>query len=176
MANNNQDRIDLLRKVYSKSEYTKIIDTEFNQLGQISVEEEEAQQVTVDQFFDYYNELFYEIPAQGETNSHAYLIKTSAEYINFDEVNEEIAALRQEITSLREELLDVEKENANLLLSVANEQVPIGDEVNSDLADVEGTSTDGAQIVGSGLSSTSNASSGGSTVVGGASSGGGGGY
>ena len=25
MANNNQDRIDLLRKVYSKSEYTKSI-------------------------------------------------------------------------------------------------------------------------------------------------------
>ena len=73
-------------------------------------------------------------------------------------------------------MLDVEKENANLLLSMANEQVPIGDEVNSVLADVEGTSTDGAQIVGSGLSSTSNASSGGSTVVGGASSGGGGGY
>ena len=54
MANNNQDRIDLLRKVYSKSEYTKIIDTEFNQLGQISVNEEEAQEVTVEQFFDYY--------------------------------------------------------------------------------------------------------------------------
>ena len=84
MANNNQDRIDLLRKVYSKSEYIKIIDTEFNQLGQISINEEEAQEVTVEQFFDYYNELFYEIPAEGETNSHAFLIRTSTEYINFD--------------------------------------------------------------------------------------------
>ena len=118
MANNNQDRIDLLRKVYSKSEYTKIIDTEFNQLGQISINEEEAQEVTVEQFFDYYNELFYEIPAEGETNSHAFLIRTSTEYINFDEVNEEIAALRAEITSLREELLAVEKENINQIASI----------------------------------------------------------
>ena len=71
MTHKNPQRIDLLRKVYSKSEYIKVIDTEFNQLGQLSVEEEEAQEVTVDQFFDYYNELFYEIPAEGDTNSHA---------------------------------------------------------------------------------------------------------
>ena len=69
-----------------------------------------------------------------------------------------------------------EKENANLLLSVANEQVPAGQEINSDLPAIDGTSTDGSQIVGPGLSTNSNASSGGSTVVGGASSGGGGGY
>ena len=35
MAHKNPQQIDLLRQVYSKSEYTKIIDTEFNQLGQI---------------------------------------------------------------------------------------------------------------------------------------------
>ena len=169
-------QIDLLRKVYSKSEYPKIIDTSFNQLGQTTVEEDLNNEVTVEQFFDYYNDLFYEIPEQGETNSHAFLIKTSSEYINFDEINEEIAALREEITSLREELLATEKENANLLLSVANEQVPAGEEINSDLPAIDGTSTDGAQITGPGLSTNSNASSGGSTVVGGASSGGGGGY
>ena len=171
MANNNQDRIDLLRKVYSKSEYTKIIDTEFNQLGQVSVADEEAQEVTVDQFFDYYNELFYEIPAEGETNSHAFLIKTSTEYINFDEINEEIAALRAEITSLREELLAVEKENANQIASISGNQVDELDEINSELdintEDTADTATGGAGIPGPAVV-------GGSVSSGGASSGGGG--
>ena len=171
MANNNQDRIDLLRKVYSKSEYTKIIDTEFNQLGQVSVADEEAQEVTVDQFFDYYNELFYEIPAEGETNSHAFLIKTSTEYINFDEINEEIAALRAEITSLREELLTVEKENANQIASISGNQVDELNEINSELnintEETADTATGGAMIVGPGVV-------GGSVSSGGASSGGGG--
>ena len=170
MANNNQDRIDLLRKVYSKSEYTKIIDTEFNQLGQISINEEEAQEVTVEQFFDYYNELFYEIPAEGETNSPAFLIRTSTEYINFDEVNEEIAALRAEITSLREELLAVEKENINQIASISGDQVDELDEINSELdlntEDTADTATGGAMISGPGIV-------GGGVSSGGASSGGG---
>ena len=99
------DRIDLMRKVYSKSEYIKTINTNFSQLGVTTVEEEEENEVTVEQFFGYYNDLFYDIPAEGETNSHVYLVETSGEYINFDEINEEIIALREEITGLRKELL-----------------------------------------------------------------------
>tara|TARA_R100001244_G_scaffold124916_1_gene94835 strand:+ start:1246 stop:1737 length:492 start_codon:yes stop_codon:yes gene_type:complete len=104
------DRIDLMRKVYSKSEYIKIIDTNFSQLGVTTVEEDEENEVTVEQFFGYYNDLFYDIPAEGETNSHAYLVETSGEYIGFDAINEEIQALREEITGLREELLQTQIE------------------------------------------------------------------
>ena len=49
--------------------------------------------------------LFYEIPVFGPTNSHEYLVKTSGEYINFDEDNEIIAALQKEIAQLRQDLL-----------------------------------------------------------------------
>ena len=62
---------------------------------------------TVNQFFDYYNQLFFDIPKFGETNSHAYLIKTSQEYIGQSLVNEEIQALTAEINNLRQQLLDV---------------------------------------------------------------------
>ena len=97
MGNASKERVDLERKVYSKTEYPKIIDTKFSQLGVVSVTNQIENTFTVEQFFLKYNELFYEIPAFGDTNSHEYLIKTSSEYINFDQDNDIIAALQKEI-------------------------------------------------------------------------------
>ena len=57
-----------------------------------------------------YNNLFYDIPANGETNSHEFLVKTSGEYINYDQIQEEIEALREEIKGLREENLELQVE------------------------------------------------------------------
>ena len=98
-------KVDLIKKTYSKTEYSKVIDTKFSQLGVVSLNEQIENTVTVNQFFESYNNLFYDIPALGETNSHEYLIKTSGEYINFDQDSQEIEALRAEITSLRRDLL-----------------------------------------------------------------------
>ena len=36
----NTEKVDLIRKVYSKTEYPKIVDTKFQQLGVISVNED----------------------------------------------------------------------------------------------------------------------------------------
>ena len=98
---------DLSKEVFSKSQYQNTIDTNFNQL--ITPQNEIAGDVlpTVNQFFDYYNQLFFDIPKFGETNSHTYLIKTSQEYIGQSLVNEEIQALTAEITNLRQQLLGV---------------------------------------------------------------------
>ena len=63
---------------------------------------------TVEEFFNLYDELFYDIPALGETNSHEYLVRTSGEYINFEEQSEIIEALQQEISLLREENLQLQ--------------------------------------------------------------------
>ena len=52
-----------------------------------------------------YNELFFDIPETGPTNSHEFLIQRSSEYINFEPNNEEIQALQDEIAQLRTELL-----------------------------------------------------------------------
>jgi hypothetical protein len=110
-----EQRVDLIRKIYSKTEYPKIIDTRFSQLGVVSVNQQIQDTVTVNQFFEYYNQLFYEIPSYGNTNSHEYLIKTSSEYINFDQDSEEIIALRKEISQLRRDLLQSQIEKAEAL-------------------------------------------------------------
>ena len=108
-------KVYLIKKTYSKTEYSKVIDTKFSQLGVVSLNEQIENTVTVNQFFESYNNLFYDIPALGETNSHEYLIKTSGEYINFDQDSQEIEALRAEITSLRRDLLQAQVEKAEAL-------------------------------------------------------------
>ena len=111
------DRLDLVKEVFNKAEYIKTIDTSFNELGAVSITEDQQLQPSVEEFFGLYNSLFYDIPALGETNSHHYLIRTSGEYINFDEVNDEIQALQAEIAQLRSDLLTAQMEVAQSISS-----------------------------------------------------------
>ena len=106
--------IKLNKEVFSKKDYNKTINTTFNQIGVKSIQEQINDQPTVQEFFDMYNNLFYEINELGDTNSHSYLIKTSSEYISFEESNEVIEALQNEITQLREELLETQKQLSEL--------------------------------------------------------------
>jgi len=108
------ENINLNKNVFNKRDYTKIINTSFNQLGIKTIQEQIDEQPTVDEFFILYNQLFYEIPEVGENNSHEYLIKTSSEYINFEETDELVQALQKEIGELREEILQMQQETANV--------------------------------------------------------------
>jgi hypothetical protein len=95
---------------YDKRQYTKVINNSFTQLGVQTVQEQLAVQPSVNEFFTLYNDLFYNIPELGATNSHEYLIKTSSEYIGFETNQEEIIALQAEIAQLRTDLLDAQKQ------------------------------------------------------------------
>jgi len=130
------EKIDLIKKVYSKTEYPKIIDTRFQQLGNLSVNQQIAETVTVANFFKYYNDLFYDIPAYGSSNSHEYLVKTSGDYINFDQDNEIIVALRAEITQLRRDLLQAQISTAEALT---------GEKINLNVDNIEDTDLSGTK-------------------------------
>ena len=106
-------KIDTRKKVFNKAEYEKTINTSFNDLGTTSITEDLAKQTSPEEFFQLYDELFYELPLLGD-NSHEYLVKTSGEYINFDQNSEIIEALQQEITALREENLNKDIQLAEL--------------------------------------------------------------
>ena len=110
-----KERVDLLKQVYSKSEYTKIIDTSFSQLGVESIPDQLNNVFTVADFFQQYDLLFYDIPAEGDINSHQNLVETSGEYIGFDKDNDLINALQQEISQLRRDLLAAEIARAEAL-------------------------------------------------------------
>ena len=113
--NTNREKIDLIREVYSKTGYPRIIDTNFNELGNISINEQLEAEVSVEEFFQLYTKLFYEIPSYGGVRSHEYLITTSAEYIDFEPNNDIIEALQREITQLRKELLQSQIDKAEAL-------------------------------------------------------------
>ena len=103
------NKIVLNKTVYNKDIYNKMIDTSFKQLGVKTIQQQLDETPTVDYFFQLYNELFYDIPELGETNSHEYIITKSSEYIDFQQNLEEIEALQAEIASLRTELLEEQK-------------------------------------------------------------------
>ena len=104
------EEIKLNKTVYNKDLYLKIIDTEFKQLGIKTIQEQIDSEITVDQFFEFYNELFYDIPETGNINSHEFLITQSSNYINFEGNTEEIEALQNEISQLRQELLSAQQQ------------------------------------------------------------------
>jgi len=74
-----QERINLNKQVFSKTQYERTINTSFTQLVTTTAETGSVLP-SVDEFFTYYQALFFDIPKFGVTNSHEYLIKTSQEY------------------------------------------------------------------------------------------------
>lgn len=108
------ETISLKKQVFDKGKFPKVIDTEFKQLISKPTVIIDSK-LTIPEFFNSYQELFFEIPQQGETNSHEYLVKTSGDYINIDKNNEEIQALIDEVTQLRQDNIDLN--NQILILS-----------------------------------------------------------
>jgi len=108
--------VNLNKQVFDKVTYQKTINTSFTELGVESIQEQLDNQPTVQEFFDMYNTLFYQINELGSTNSHEFLVKTSGEYISFEETDNLITALQNEIAALRKELLETQQQLANSLL------------------------------------------------------------
>ena len=120
-----EKKVDIKKPAFNKFQYIKTIDTSFNELGVTSIVEDIQSTVTVNDFFDYYNELFYEIPERGEVNSHEFLIKTSAEYIDFNDQSDLVNALQEEISVLRERNLELE---GNIIELKTGEKVNLNQE------------------------------------------------
>lgn len=101
-------QISLDKDIFSKGDFEKLVDKKFKQLinNQNNLEEE----FTIDEFFQLYEELFFQIPREGDTNSHRYILNKEAEYLGVT-INDglDVQALLQEITSLRNDLLEANK-------------------------------------------------------------------
>ena len=115
------EQIVLTKQVYDKNQYQKVIDTSFTQLVQPFTQDTGSPLPSVNQFFDYYNQLFFDIPKFGEVNSHEYLIQTSQEYVGLSNVvNDEIQALIDEVTELRQENLELQQQLLTIVQNTNN--------------------------------------------------------
>ena len=101
--------IQMSKEVYGKITFPRVIDTEFTEFISPATSSFEP---TVPEFFQFYEDLFYQIPVEGEVNSHEYLVKRSGEYLGGGVLSDNERAYIDEINSLRQQLLET---NTNYL-------------------------------------------------------------
>jgi len=99
-------QIPIQKTVFNKDAFSKVVNTQFGQLiGQAG---EEELSFSVEDFFELYDQLFYQIPTEGETNSHRFILQREADYLGVSISQEDVQALLDEITSLRQQILDAQ--------------------------------------------------------------------
>ena len=106
------EKINLNKNVFNKQDFLNTVNTSFTQL--VPSTASFAPTFTVDDFFVQYENLFFQIPKEGDINSHQYLVERSGAYIEFNRVNEEIQALLEEISQLRQENLELNEAIADI--------------------------------------------------------------
>jgi len=113
------EKVNLSKRVYAKNQYERVIDTTFSQLATTPTPTEAVTTptISVDEFFQYYTDLFFQIPKFGEVNSHEYLIKTSTEYVGSTTINNDIQALIDEINLLQAQNLELNQKLIETQLS-----------------------------------------------------------
>ena len=101
------EQITALKKtIYSLKTFNDVVDTSFSQLVVPSLNEKPVQpDMTVPQFFNEYDILFYSIPLSGSDDSHLALATRSLEYLDIS-----LEDLQNEITDLREENINLKNQ------------------------------------------------------------------
>ena len=98
-------QIPIQKTVFNKDDFNKVVDTQFSQLLN-NQQIEETPSFTLDDFFQLYEDLFDQIPREGDINSHQYILQKEADYLGVQINQDDLQALLDEITSLRQEVLD----------------------------------------------------------------------
>lgn len=93
--------VDLKKTVYNKDHFNKVVSKEFTTF----VDDLDEPTLTIDEFFQAYNDLYFSINIEGEQNSHRFLVQKSSELLSFESTTNQYQALLDEIASLRERLL-----------------------------------------------------------------------
>jgi hypothetical protein len=94
--------------------YDKVLDTEFKTFGVNNISG--ITQISIEEFFQIYNELFYQIPKEGDDNSHNFILNKTIEYLDVKLADDEsIQALLDEVAFLRRQILEDNKTIAETL-------------------------------------------------------------
>lgn len=160
------EKVIISKTAYNKSQFGQVIDNQFTQFVTTPTASV-ALTIDVNQFFQAYENLFFQIPKLGETNSHQYLVNKSGNYINETAISEEVQALLEEITQLRQENLDLQRQ----VITVQTEAMNPTDKSNANINQVGATTTVKPKTSTTSITSTTTTVSGGTA---GGSAGGGG--
>jgi hypothetical protein len=95
--------ISIKKQVFNKTTFPKVVDTQFNQLIN-SNQVDETPTFTLEDFFLLYDQLFYQIPKEGDSNSHRAILQKEADYLGINLNTDDLQTLLAEITTLRQEV------------------------------------------------------------------------
>ena len=101
-------QISVQKTVFNKDTYGRVIDTQFRQLINQDIVDE-TPSFTIDDFFQLYEDLFYQIPKEGDSNSHQYILQKEADYLGISISQDDVQALLDEITLLRQQVLETQQ-------------------------------------------------------------------
>ena len=109
-------KVDLKKTVFNKAQFDKVTGgRDFT----FFIDDTPLSGLTVQDFFDLYENLFLTIPIDGLENSHEYLVRRSGELVGFQRNTDDLQPLLDEISSLREQLLSSSLENIQLQQAAA---------------------------------------------------------
>lgn len=111
--------IDLKKKIFDKENFKKVVETEFTTFIKAVPEQE----VTIEEFFNFYDILYLSIPIEGQFQSHEYLVKKSSELFNYERDTSEIEPLLNEISKLRERILTANRRIVQLELELVRNNI-----------------------------------------------------
>lgn len=105
------EQAKISRSVFGKSSFSNVVDTSFSQLLVTPPPVSSAPIIGVSDFFQYYSELFYDIPMSGSYSgsagmSHLDIVNRSSIYIgiSFTDMQQEITDLRSENVALQRQI------------------------------------------------------------------------
>ena len=101
------NEIKIQKTVYNKDQFDKVVDRSFKTFAQPKPVEE---QTSIEEFFSLYEQFYFEIPVEGELNSHRVLVERSSELVEFEKNTEDIQPLLDEISILREQILEYQQQ------------------------------------------------------------------
>ena len=111
------EQIKIQKTIYSLDQFNNAVDTQFSQLVNKSTPDYVKPDVTVAEFFDQYNVLFYQIPPSGSDETHLGLATRSLEYLglSLENLQSEIEYLRKENVELKNQIVQITNINPGTL-------------------------------------------------------------
>lgn len=101
------EKVKIQKTIYGLNSFNSVINTDFNELTKANRKEPPVSlDMTVDDFFNEYDSLFYDIPLDGSVNSHLGLATRSLDYlgISLEDLQNEISELREENVNLKNQI------------------------------------------------------------------------
>lgn len=83
--------------------------------------EQPVQGPDIEGFFELYNQLYYLIPIEGETNSHQFIVRESSKLALLDEQTSQVQELTDQIQELLEENLELRQQVLDLEVNKAQQ-------------------------------------------------------